>query len=75
MCYSVQERARLAPSFGKVVVKKASLLTLPNLQQLKKRSRARVTIEGQCVLLKNSFRIKIADFFSIAKITVGITSF
>ena len=31
---------------------------------VKKRSRARVTIGGQCVLLQNSLKIKLFDFFS-----------
>jgi hypothetical protein len=37
----------------------------------RKRSRARVPIGGQCVLLQISLRIKMFDFFlQIAKITV-----
>ena len=35
-----------------------------------KKRRARVTIGGQCVLLQNSLKIKLFDFFQKAKITV-----
>ena len=42
--------------------------TLTGLRECMKRSRARVTIGGQCVLLQNSLKIKLFDFFLKAKL-------
>ena len=50
---------------------KCTLYTVHN----KKRSRARVTIGGQFVLLQNFIKIKMFDVFEKAKITAWITSF
>ena len=55
---------------GTVLQTHSSLIYSFNNKLSKKRSRARVTIGGQCVLLQNSLKIKLFDFFLKAKITV-----
>ena len=50
-------------------MKKVCILGLGTLLPCRKRSRDRVTIGGQCVILQNSHKIKRLDFLK-AKITV-----